>query len=161
MFEEFVLTASTADLSEEPQAREHADAVEFRMDLASDPLAQLDTYDGELPLLVTNRASWEGGEADDLGRYDALTTALTHDAVAAVDIELAALRGNAPEGEESTRPHSGIRPARQTSRWSSRSTTLSRRPSPRRSLTCSPTRPPKATWESWRRPRPRPRTRSR
>jgi len=43
----------------------------------------------------------EGGEADDLGRYDALTTALTHDAVAAVDIELAALRGNAPEGEES------------------------------------------------------------
>jgi 3-dehydroquinate dehydratase-1 len=101
MFEEFVLTASTADLSEEPQAREHANAVEFRMDLASNPLAQLDTYDGELPLLVTNRASWEGGEADDLGRFDALSTALTHDAVAAVDIELAALRGNAPEGEES------------------------------------------------------------
>ena len=101
MFEEFVLTASTADLSEEPRAREHADAVEFRMDLADSPLAQLDAYDGELPLLVTNRASWEGGEAADLGRYDALSTALGHDAVAAVDVELAALRGNAPEGERS------------------------------------------------------------
>ncbi|EMA61942.1 type I 3-dehydroquinate dehydratase [Halorubrum lipolyticum] len=101
MFEEFVLTASTADLSEEPRAREDADAVEFRMDLADSPLAQLDAYDGELPLLVTNRASWEGGEADDLGRFDALSTALGHEAVAAVDVELAALRGNAPEGEES------------------------------------------------------------
>ncbi|WP_144799461.1 type I 3-dehydroquinate dehydratase [Halorubrum depositum] len=100
MFEEFVLTASTADLSEEPRAREHADAAEFRMDLADAPLAQLDAYDGELPLLVTNRASWEGGEAEDLGRYDALSTALGHDAVAAVDVELAALRGNAPEGEQ-------------------------------------------------------------
>ncbi|WP_123619396.1 type I 3-dehydroquinate dehydratase [Halorubrum sp. CSM-61] len=101
MFEQFVLTASTADLSEEPRAREHADAVEFRMDLASDPLGQIDAYDGELPLLVTNRASWEGGEADDLGRFDALSTALGDEAVAAVDVELAALRGNAPEGERS------------------------------------------------------------
>ena len=102
MFDEFVLTASTADLSEEPHAREHADAVEFRMDLADSPLAQLDAYDGDLPLLVTNRASWEGGEAaEGTGRYDALSTALGHDAVAAVDVELAALRGNAPEGERS------------------------------------------------------------
>ena len=101
MFEEFVLTASTADLSEEPRAREHADAVEFRMDLADAPLVQLDAYDGELPLLVTNRASWEGGEAADVTRYDELSTALGHDAVDAVDVELAALRGNAPEGERS------------------------------------------------------------
>ncbi|WP_128904142.1 type I 3-dehydroquinate dehydratase [Halorubrum amylolyticum] len=103
MFEEFVLTASTADLAEEPRAREYADAVEFRMDLASDPLAQLDAYDGELPLLVTNRASWEGGEADDLGRYDALSTALGRDAVAAIDVELAALRGTHPEPSEESR----------------------------------------------------------
>ena len=101
MFEEFVLAASTADLSEEPRAREHADAVEFRMDLADAPLVQLDAYDGELPLLVTNRASWEGGEAADVTRYDELSTAIGRDAVAAVDVELAALRGNAPEGERS------------------------------------------------------------
>ncbi|OYR40111.1 type I 3-dehydroquinate dehydratase [Halorubrum sp. Eb13] len=101
MFEEFVLTASTADLSEEPRAREHADAVEFRMDLADAPLVQLDAYDGELPLLVTNRASWEGGEAEAVARYDELSTALGDDAVAAVDVELAALRGNAPQGAQS------------------------------------------------------------
>ncbi len=99
MFDEFVLAASTADLSEEPLARDDADAVEFRMDLAAEPLVQLDEYDGELPLLVTNRASWEGGEAEDLGRFDRLSDAVTRDPVVAVDIELAALRGNAPEGE--------------------------------------------------------------
>jgi len=102
MFDEFVLTASTADLTEEPQAREHADAVEFRMDLAVDPLEQLDDYGGALPLLVTNRAAWEGGEAGSLDRFDALSSAVVHESVAAVDIELASLRGNAPEGEE---PH--------------------------------------------------------
>ena len=101
MFEEFVLAASTGDLRAEPRAREHADAVEFRMDLAADPLAQLDAYDGTLPLVVTNRAAWEGGEADDIGRYDALSSSVVHDAVVAVDIELAALRGNAPTGERS------------------------------------------------------------
>ncbi|QKG91882.1 type I 3-dehydroquinate dehydratase [Halorubrum salinarum] len=102
MFEEYVLAASTADLSAEPAAREHADAVEFRMDLASDPLDQLADYDGELPLLVTNRASWEGGEADGLGRYDALSDAISRDAVAAVDVELAALRGTHPDPAEAS-----------------------------------------------------------
>ena len=101
MFEEFVLAASTADLGAEPRAREDADAVEFRMDLADDPLDQLDEYEGMLPLIVTNRAAWEGGEADDIGRYDTLSSALPHDAVVAVDVELAALRGNAPSDEAS------------------------------------------------------------
>ena len=100
MFEQFVLAASTADLSEEPLAREHADAVEFRMDLADSPLDQLAEYDGELPLVATNRASWEGGEAEGLGRYDALSTAIGHEAVAAVDVELAALRGTHPDAAE-------------------------------------------------------------
>ncbi|QLD86358.1 type I 3-dehydroquinate dehydratase [Natronomonas halophila] len=90
-FDSFRLAASTADLSEESAAREHADCVEFRMDLADDPLDALAEYDGELPLLVTNRADWEGGEADDGGRIDALKRAIEHEAVEAVDIELAAL----------------------------------------------------------------------
>jgi len=54
-FDEFVLAAATADLGEEPAAREHADAVEFRMDMADDPLDALDRYDGDLPLVATNR----------------------------------------------------------------------------------------------------------
>ncbi|WP_256296847.1 type I 3-dehydroquinate dehydratase [Haloarchaeobius salinus] len=94
-FDSFVLCASTADLAAEPAAREHADAVEFRMDLASDPLAALADYDGELPVLATNRARWEGGGAgDDTDRLDALATAATTHAVEAIDVELASIRGD-------------------------------------------------------------------
>ncbi len=101
MFDEFVLAASTAELAAEPRAREDADAVEFRMDLADDPLAQLDDYGGELPIIATNRAAWEGGEAEEIDRYDALSLAAADGSVAAVDVELAALRGNVPAGEAS------------------------------------------------------------
>ncbi|MFB6211339.1 MAG: type I 3-dehydroquinate dehydratase [Halobacteriales archaeon] len=88
-FEDLVLTAPTAALGDEAAARGTADAVEFRMDLATDPLDQLAAYDGELPLIATNRAEWEGGDApDDPSRLEALGTAADHDAVAAIDIEL-------------------------------------------------------------------------
>ncbi|MXR41297.1 type I 3-dehydroquinate dehydratase [Halobaculum sp. WSA2] len=89
----FSLCASTADLDEEPAAREHADLIEFRMDLADDPLDALADYDGDPPLLVTNRPHWEGGETAPYGRLDALAAAVEHAAVAAVDVELATLRG--------------------------------------------------------------------
>ncbi|MFB6105448.1 MAG: type I 3-dehydroquinate dehydratase [Halobacteriaceae archaeon] len=92
-FDEFVLAAATADLATEPRARDHADAVEFRMDLATSPLDQLRGYDGDLPVLATNRVVHEGGEsADDDARLDALVAALDVDAVTAVDLELSALR---------------------------------------------------------------------
>ena len=90
----FTLLAAGSDLAAEPAAREDADGMELRMDFADDPLAMLDSYDGELPLLVTNRAEWEGGEAaDDAARLDTLETAVEYDAVTAVDVELAALEG--------------------------------------------------------------------
>ncbi|RQH03242.1 type I 3-dehydroquinate dehydratase [Natrarchaeobius oligotrophus] len=96
-FDSFVLVAATANLSDESAAREHADAVEFRMDLAADPLAELRAYDGELPILVTNRAVWEGGEwdGDDDERLAVLEDALAVDAVEAVDVELESLRSGA------------------------------------------------------------------
>ncbi|MGM0605438.1 MAG: type I 3-dehydroquinate dehydratase [Halobacteriota archaeon] len=95
-FESFVLAASTADLSIEPTARGLADAIEFRADLASDPIAALDRYAGQLPVIVTNRADWEGGQAgDERERFETLHAAIEYDAVAAVDIELAALNGTA------------------------------------------------------------------
>ena len=97
-FDSFVLAAATADLDDEADAREHADAVEFRMDLAEDPLAQLDDYDGVLPLIATNRAEWEGGEADDAGRLDDLAAAAEHDLVEAVDVELNAVRHGGGSG---------------------------------------------------------------
>ncbi|MFB6122699.1 MAG: type I 3-dehydroquinate dehydratase [Haloferacaceae archaeon] len=98
-FDSFVLAAATADLDEEPAARGDADAVEFRMDLADRPQAQLDGYDGDLPLVVTNRAEWEGGEATaaEAARLDALVTAADHEAVEAVDVELESLRTAAGE----------------------------------------------------------------
>ncbi|MFB6118389.1 type I 3-dehydroquinate dehydratase [Halosegnis sp.] len=104
-FDTFRLAASTADLADEPQAREHADLVEFRMDLAADPLSALDDYDGNLPLLCTNRAAWEGGEADDEGRLAALETAAEHEAVVAVDIEVAAIEDGAQPTLEHAHDH--------------------------------------------------------
>jgi len=93
-FDSFALLAATADLSDEPAARKDADGMELRMDFAEEPLAMIADYDGELPVLVTNRVEWEGGEADDdATRLDALETAIEDDAVMAVDVELAALDG--------------------------------------------------------------------
>ncbi|MFP9190898.1 type I 3-dehydroquinate dehydratase [Natronosalvus vescus] len=90
-FDSFSLAASTADLDDEPEARAHADCLEFRMDLADEPLPALERYDGVLPILATNRAMWEGGEATDAGRLEALAEAARFDAVEAVDVELEAI----------------------------------------------------------------------
>jgi len=102
-FESFVLAAATTDLADEPAAREHADAVEFRMDGADDPLAALRAYDGALPVVATNRARWEGGEAGgtapdahgEAERLDALAAATGTAPVAAVDVELRAVEDGA------------------------------------------------------------------
>lgn len=105
-FESFVLAASTGDLADEPAAREHADALEFRMDLADDPLEALEDYDGVLPVIATNRAASEGGDADEEGRLDALEAASAVDAVAAIDVELASVTDGAGESViETARNH--------------------------------------------------------
>ena len=94
-FDSFVLAAATGDIYDEPAARSTADLLEYRMDLATDPLDALAQYDGDLPLLVTNRVEWEGGEAPDTAdRLDVLETAIQFDAVTAVDVELGALVGD-------------------------------------------------------------------
>lgn len=92
-FDEFVLAAATADLTDEPPVRRHADAIEFRMDLADDPLSALSTYNGNLPIIATNRSEREGGNAspgDD--RIRTLCEAAGTPHVVAVDVELAAVR---------------------------------------------------------------------
>lgn len=102
-FDSFVLAAATADLDEEPRARDHADAVEFRMDLANDPLTALASYGGELPLIATNRADWEGGEAREENRLDDLGRAAEFECVGAIDVELAALDEEGADGERAVR----------------------------------------------------------
>ncbi|MDL5361747.1 type I 3-dehydroquinate dehydratase [Halalkalicoccus sp. NIPERK01] len=99
-FDSFTLAASTADLGEEPRARERADCVEFRMDLAADSLTALASYTGDLPIIATNRADWEGGGADEPSeerRLDDLARAAEFDSVEAVDVELAAFDSGAAE----------------------------------------------------------------
>lgn len=98
--DDFALAATTDDLSREPAARGAADLVEFRMDRADDPIGQLDAYDGELPVVATNRNRWFGGAADDAGRLDALFAASRYDAVAYVDIELETVRAKGWVAEE-------------------------------------------------------------
>jgi 3-dehydroquinate dehydratase-1 len=93
-FSAFRLLAAGSDLAMEPDARADADGIELRLDFAAQPLEQLATYDGDLPLLVTDRVEWEGGEsADTADRLDRLERAVEYDAVTAVDLELAALEG--------------------------------------------------------------------
>ncbi|SFS90079.1 type I 3-dehydroquinate dehydratase [Halostagnicola kamekurae] len=91
--EEFALAATTNDLTRETEARGTADVIEFRMDKADEPLAQLEDYDGELPIIATNRSQWFGGNAIDHGRLDRLMEAARSDAVEMVDIELETARG--------------------------------------------------------------------
>lgn len=105
-FESFVLAAALSDLDEEPAAREHADAVEFRLDLAEEPLAHLADYDGELPIIATNRVEWEGGAAADTPeRLETLSVAAEHPKVKAVDIELSAIAAEGPVPIDHVREH--------------------------------------------------------
>ena len=102
-FDEFVLAASTDTLTDEPAARKHADAVEFRLDLADDPLEQLSAYDGRLPIIATNRAAWEaGGASEETERLLILETALEYEAVAAIDLECRALDGSVAAADTET-----------------------------------------------------------
>jgi 3-dehydroquinate dehydratase I len=107
-FDSFVLTAATADLADATDqiAREYADAVEFRMDLAADPLEDLAEYGADLPIVATNRAAWEGGEWDgtDTARLETLAEATQYDAVGAIDVELdSILDGEADDVLETAR----------------------------------------------------------
>lgn len=102
-FDRFHLAASTGSLAEEPAARPHADLLEFRMDLAEEPLAALGTSAVELPILVTNRPEWEGGaHPGGPERREELLAAIDNPAVAAVDLELRALEH--PESLTDLRP---------------------------------------------------------
>lgn len=106
-FDSFVLAAATEELSEAGRAREHADALEFRLDLAETPLQQLSSYDDTLPIIATNRVEWEGGEAPDTPeRLETLGIAAEHPMVEAIDVELSAIAaGDGQRTIEHAREH--------------------------------------------------------
>lgn len=97
-FDSFVLAASTADLTDAGSAARHADCVEFRMDMAADPLAALEAYGGPLPVLATNRAAWEGGAAGEEGRLEDLEAAIDTEWVEAIDVEMASIHEGDADG---------------------------------------------------------------
>lgn len=96
-FESFVLAASTDDLSDADRAQEHADAIEYRVDLADEGLEPVKAHEG-LPVIVTNRLESEGGAAaPGPERLSTLAAATAEPAVAAVDVELATVREGGAE----------------------------------------------------------------
>lgn len=93
-FEDFHLAAVVTDLAR-AEAADRADAVEFRMDRATAPLEQLKAYEGNQPIIATNRAQWEGGDADDHNRLRTLLSASRYPAVSAIDVELKSVNAGA------------------------------------------------------------------
>lgn len=89
---EYDVVGISDNLSDEPQAREDAHYVEFRMDKAPAPVDQLTEYDGELPLIVSNRPEWAGGDASESTRLEELLAAASKDAVDLVEIDLETAR---------------------------------------------------------------------
>ena len=90
-FSSFLLAASLTSLIDIPKSIDKADVIEFRMDLSSNPISELSSYEGELPIIVTNRVESEGGGSPESpGRIDLLCRAMEIPAVEAIDIELSA-----------------------------------------------------------------------
>ncbi|RRJ29513.1 type I 3-dehydroquinate dehydratase [Halocatena pleomorpha] len=89
---ESALAATTNNITKEMDAWGAADLLEFRMDKAANPINQLSKYNGNIPIIATNRTRWFGGQATDTGRLDSLFSASRFDAVKFVDIELETVR---------------------------------------------------------------------
>lgn len=103
--ETFTLAAVCSSLEGDPSPG-LADAIEFRMDHASDPLSQLSAYRGTLPIIATNRAHWEGGAAEDPDRLRTLASAARESTVTAVDVELeSVLAGETEPVVDAAREH--------------------------------------------------------
>jgi len=89
---EYDIVGATPDLSYEPQARGDANYVEFRMDRAAAPNDQLTNYDGELPIIASNRPAWSGGDASESTRLEEILAAASSDSVEMVEVDLETVR---------------------------------------------------------------------
>lgn len=92
--DDFVLAATTNDLSQNLRARDTADIIEFQMASTDNPIIQISNYDGPLPLTVTNREVWDVDEASDSDRLDDLLAAARLEVVEMVDLELGMVQRN-------------------------------------------------------------------
>lgn len=84
------VVASARTLDAEPAARPHADWFELRLDLLDADPGVLDAYEGELPLIVTDRTDTDTSAC--VGSViERLRQAIASDAVDAVDVDLSIL----------------------------------------------------------------------
>ena len=91
-FSTFVLTASVTSLDNLPTSVNQADAIEFRMDLSPNPLAELSHYSLDLPIIATNRVAHEGGNClENDSRIDLLCDAMSNPSVKAIDVEFSSI----------------------------------------------------------------------
>ena len=91
-FSTFVLAASMTSLDNLPTSVNQADAIEFRMDLSPDPLAELSQYSLDLPIIATNRVAHEGGNCpENDSRIDLLCDAMSNPSVKAIDVEFSSI----------------------------------------------------------------------
>jgi 3-dehydroquinate dehydratase (EC 4.2.1.10) len=92
-FDRFRLVAASATPTVPSTADAHADLLELRLDGCEHPAGAVDAVTSDLPLIVTNRPSWEGGAyvGDESDRLGILEEAMQHEQVVAVDVELATL----------------------------------------------------------------------
>lgn len=91
-FGDFVLVGTTDDLMQEKRVRGIADAIEFRIDQAEKPLAALEEYSGELPIIAGICPDNNGSLNPDY--LDTLLASVEIDAVHAIDISLEKVRQN-------------------------------------------------------------------
>lgn len=86
------LTGVTNDLDEIADVEDTADYIELQMDRAENPLSQLSNYEGDIPLIVSNRSERSGGAAHEGNRLEMLVSAASTEEVEMVDLELQIVR---------------------------------------------------------------------
>lgn len=98
-FSELVLVALVDELSEEPEARPFADAIEYNVRGSSTDLESLDEYQGELPIIATSGIAGATTEDNPTTDLETLHSAITHDSVGGVLVDYDTARENGQEVE--------------------------------------------------------------
>jgi 3-dehydroquinate dehydratase-1 len=90
----FQLVAASTSPVVPSEVEDLADLIELRLDGCPDREGAVEAVTCSLPVIVTNRPTWEGGtfEGDESDRLAILAEAMSHEQVVAVDIELRTLQ---------------------------------------------------------------------
>lgn len=93
-FSELVLVAVVDELSEEPEARPFADAIEYNVRVSDTDSGKLDDYEGELSIIATSVAGDAITAGNSGAELDILRSVIAHDSVEAMLIDYDTARKN-------------------------------------------------------------------